>query len=60
MFVDRRILEYGAYVIKIILVVKNLGTMIRTNTANTNLIVLNNYHLPHDSKSVLIPFDRVF
>lgn len=44
-------------VIKIKLVVKNLRI---TDIGNTNLVVLNNYHLSLDSKSELISFGRVF
>ena len=56
--VDKRISEHGENVIKIKLVVKNLGTT--TTISNTNLVVLNNYHLSLDSKSELIYFGRVF
>lgn len=38
--------------------VKNLRTT--TTTGNTNLVVLNNYHLSLDPKSELIYFGREF
>lgn len=47
----------GANVIKIKLVVKNLGT---TSIGNTNMVVVNNHHLSLESKSELVSFGRVF
>ena len=46
----------GENVIKIKLMVKNL----QTTTSNTNLVVLNNYHLSLDPKSELIYLGREF
>lgn len=46
-----------ANIIKIKLVVKNLGI---TKIDNTNLVVLNNYHLSLDSKADLIPLAGYF